>query len=290
MSYATIEQSENLSEQTYLYLISLPDRTLSYTNAPLAVVATIDVTDYVFVHPRGGIWHGSSGSDLDKDPGPTESPDAGRTGIDIRVSHLNPIVRAHRSFPPPGNTDVAVYRQNEIDGDPYLVWSGVIVETPIQGSTGILRCQHIIELVAGSEGLSETHGPTCPYMTYSFPCPVSANDFRQAITITDIDLDNFTITVSGIVQPDAWFTAGIFEAANGDKRFILDHSGTVLTLQQNFPATTLKIGDDASILAGDDHLFSTCQFKFGAQTGNGAAFGGNNLQANKNPHQVGRIQ
>ena len=114
--------------------------------------------------------------------------------------------------------------------------------------------------------------------------------FRQAVTVTNIDTENFMITVSGITQPDEWFTAGVFEAQNGDKRFILDHTGDVLTLQQNFPSTTVRIGDDLTILAGDDHLFSTCQFKFGAFTGAGAAFGGNNLQANKNPHQVGRLQ
>jgi hypothetical protein len=280
MTYATVEQSEYSAKQSFLYLIELPDRTLTYTNAPRTITATINGTSYAFTHPRGGISHSEA----------TMSGDAGRTGLDISVSHLNPIVRAHRSYPPAGDTDVTIYRQNEIDGVPEQIWAGVIVETPIEESTGVLRCQHIAELVSGSEGLAETFAPTCPYQTYHFPCPVPAASYRQAVTVTAIDLTNFTVTVTGITQPAAWFTAGVFEAVNGDKRFILDHTAGVLTLQQNFPTTTLKVGDSAVLLAGDDHLYSTCQFKFGADTGNGAAFGGNNVQANKNPHQVGRIQ
>lgn len=296
MTYPSIEQSEYDSRETFLYLIALPDRTLAYTNAPQTITATIDSVEYDFRHPLGGIWHGSVGSTPDDDggdgdEGPTESPDAGRTGLDIRVSHLNPIVRAHRSFPPPGNTDVDIYRQNEIDGDPEPVLLGyVVVETPIEDSVGIIRCQHIAEIVSGSEGLSETHGPTCPYMTYSFPCPAVLANHTSTATVTDIDTDSFTVEVDDISQIDGWFTAGVMEAPDGDKRFILDHTGDVLTLQQNFPSTTLKVGDVVNLIDGDDHLYQTCRDKFGDETGQGAAFGGNNLQANKNPHKTGRIQ
>lgn len=292
MTYASVEQSEYTSKQTYLYLITGSGFSYFYTNAPKTITATIDGTVYDFVHPRGGISHKGSGADQPggPDPGPTESPDAGRTGVSIFVSHLNPIIRRHRSFPPPGDTEITIYRQNETGGTPYQIWSGVLVETPIQGSTGILRCQHIAELVSGSEGLSETFGPTCPYMTYNFPCPAPAASYRQAVVVSDIDTEDMTVTVTGITQIDGWFEAGVFEAINGDKRFILTHIGGVLTLQQNFPSTTLKIGDDATLLAGDDRLFQTCRDKFGADTGSGAAFGGNNLQANKNPHEIGRVQ
>lgn len=296
MPYGDIEQSEHDSQQSYLYLVEMFDRTYTWTNGPTTITATVNGTSYAFRHPRGGIWHGSEGAgvsddDRKQDPGPTESPDAGRSGIDIHVSHENPIIRAHRSFPPAGDSNVSIFRMNELAGDPQPELLGyVITECPIEGSTGIIRCHHIAEIVSGSEGLSETYGPTCPYMTYHGACPVPAAAFRHAVTVTDIDTENFTVEVSGITQPDAWFTAGVLEAQNGDKRLILDHTGDVLTILQNLPATTLKVGDDITLLAGDDRLFGTCQFKFGAHTGNGAAFGGNSLQGNKNPHQVGRIQ
>lgn len=290
MTHATTEVSEYLAKQTFLFEFAAPNNTYRWTSAPKTVTATIDSADYDFSHPRGGI---SIGND------PLESPDAGRTGIDIVVSPLNPIVRAHRGFPPPGNIEATIYRQNEIGGEVFLVWKGVVVETPINHevdesgeakSFGIIRCQHIVELISGSEGLSEKWAPTCPFMTYHFPCPAQLTNHTTAVTVTAINTEEFTVEVSGITQINGWFTAGVFQAPNGDLRFILDHTGNTLTLQQNFPSTTLKVGDGAVLVDGDDHLYQTCRDKFGAETGNGAAFGGNHLQANRNPHEIGRLQ
>lgn len=290
MTYAATEISTSLAKQTFLFVFAGPLNTYRWTNQPLTLTATIDATDYDFKHPRGGI---SIGND------PVESPDAGRTGIEIVVSPLNPIIRAHRSFPPPGNIELTIYRQNELDGEAFQIWKGTVVETPIvhevseQGeslSYGIIRCQHIAELIAGSEGLTEKWAPTCPFMTYHFPCPAQLNNHTTAVAVSAIDTDNFTVTVTGITQIDGWFNAGVLQAPNGDMRFILEHVGGVLTLQQNFASTTLKVGDAAVLIDGDDHLYATCRDKFGTETGNGAAFGGNHLQANRNPHEIGRLQ
>lgn len=300
MAYEDIEPSEYEAKQSFLYLFQLPDRAYSWTSAPTTITATVDGIEYDFSHPRGGIWHGSSGAgvsdgDRKQDAGPTESPDPARTGVDIHVSHRNPIVRAHRSFPPPGDTDVTIFRQNEIDGELYQVWTGVLVETPIDGSTGILRCQHIVEVVSGSEGLSETFGPTCHYMFGHFPCPVplaSATD--NGLVVEEIDTENFTVKLSGSIRIAGKYKAGVFFATNDDKRFILGDtvvsSDHVLVLTQNFPSTTVRVGDVVSVLRGCDRLYQTCRDEFGEFTGDGAAFGGNNLQANKNPHEVGKIQ
>lgn len=301
MPYGDIEQSEHDSQQAFLYLIQLPDRVYSWTSAPLTITATVNGTEYDFVHPRGGIWHGAEGASVSEDernddPGPTISPDPGRSGIDIQVSHQNPIVRAHRSFPPAGDTDVSIFRLNEIGGTPEPIYTNyLIVECPIQGSTGTLRCHHITEVISGSEGLSETFGPTCHYMFAHFPCPVSiANATDTNLTVEEIDTANFTVKLSGSIRIAGKYKAGVFFATNDDKRFIIgdtvvsgDH---VLVLTQNFPSTTVRVGDVVSVLRGCDRLYQTCRDEWGEFTGDGAAFGGNNLQANKNPHQIGRIQ
>lgn len=285
-TYEENELSEHAAEQTFLFRFVSPLALYHWTNAPLAVIATIDGDDTLFVHPRGGIAPAND---------PTESPDAARSGLDISVSHLNPIIRAHREFPPPGDMEVDVWRQNEINGVVEHVWGGVVMETPIENSeadgkaVGVIRCQHVAELVSGSEGLSEKWAPTCPFMTYQHPCPARIANHSTTVTVVDIDVENFTVEVSGITQSDDWFRAGVFACANGDKRFILDHTGNVLTLLQNFPRSSLKVGDDATLIDGDDHLYETCSVKFGAETGGGAAFGGNHIQANKNVHQIGRV-
>lgn len=296
MTYESVEQSEYTSKQTYLYLITGSGFQYFYTNAPKTITATIDGTAYDFVHPRGGISHKGSGADEPDgpDPGPTESPDAGRTGVSIFVSHLNPTIRRHRSFPPPGDTEITIYRQNEISGTPYQIWSGVLVETPINGSTGILRCQHISELVSGSEGLSETFGPTCGFMFTVFPCPVPVADATDSdLVVESIDTEEFTVEVSGSIRIAGKYKPGVLIAPNNDMRTIIEDlkpANHIFTLQQNFPSTTLRVGDIVSVIRGCDRLFQTCRDEWGAFTGDGAACGCNNLQANKNPHEIGRIQ
>lgn len=279
MTYATIEQSEYSAAQVFLYQFTGPSGSFNWTNAPLAITTTIDTVSTTFRHPRGGISHND----------PTMSTQADRGNLEIYVSHRNPIIRAHREFPPPGDTGVTVWRQNEVGGDAFQIWSGVVVETPIVGSTGTIRCQHIAALVAGSEGLSEKWAPTCPFMTYSSPCPAQVANHSTSVVVVAIDTENFTVQVTGITQIDQWFNAGVFAVANGDKRMILDHTGDMLTLLQNFPISSLKVGDSAILIDGDDHLYQTCRDKFGSETGDGAAFGGNHLQANQNPHAIGRI-
>jgi len=280
MTYASIEQSEYDAAQTFLYEFRGPFGTFRWSSAPVVIAATIGATLTTFLHPRGGISHND----------PTMSPQADRGNLEITVSHRNPIIRAHREFPPAGDTEVTVWRQNEISGDVFEIWSGVVIETPIVGSTGIIRSQHWAAVVAGSEGLSEKWAPTCPFMTYQFPCPAQIANHSTAVVVSAVDTENFTVTVTGITQIDHWFNAGVFSVANGDKRFILDHTGDVLTLLQNFPVSSLKVGDSATLIDGDDHLYQTCRDKFGSETGNGAAFGGNHLQTNKNVHAIGRIE
>lgn len=295
MSFDSVERSESGARQTFLYLIEGVGFTYRLTNAPKTHSGTVGGVSYSWKHPRGGISHKSSGDEPGgSDPGPAESTDAGRTGVSIFVSHKNPVIKKHRSFPPPGDTDVTVYRQNEIGGEAQAVWSGTVVETPIEGSVGILRCQHVAELVSGSEGLTETFGPTCPWALGQRPCPVQLADVRDTGTVESIDTDNLEVVISGLSRADGWFRLGVLEAGDGDKRTIdadvFDGSNHVLTLRQNFSSTKLRVGHTVTLVWGDDYTKASCGPKFGLWTGNGTAFGGVNIQSNVNPHEVGRLQ
>lgn len=285
MAYDDIERSEYLGSETFFYVFIGPNFEYRWTNAPKSLDADIDGTTYTFKHPRGGITHVSA----------TESQNAGATSRDIKVSHRNPIIRRHREFPPPGDTEVTIYRQNEINGDVYEWWSGVVIETPIDGSKGVIHCKHVIELVSGSEGLTETQGPTCDYTHTIAPCPVPFNSINDTdLTVDDIDTDNLTVTVTGSIRIAGKYKLGIITAPNTDARTVLNDvivSGKhVLTLTQNFPASTLKVGDVVSVSRGCNVLPQTCRDEFGEWTGNGVAHSATNIHANKNLHQIGRLE
>lgn len=285
MSYASVEQSEYSAKATFLYFIQGVNFELYFTNAQKTITATIDGVAYDFKHPLGGITHTE----------PSESQDSGRTGTTLIVSLANTLYRKHKEYPPHGDTTLVIYRQNEIDGDPYQVWSGTIFSPKVEGVEVQFECLTDFELMARSEGLNDTFQALCNWFLFEYPCPVNRANWKVIVTVTDIDTDNLQVTVSGAGDKIAgWFKAGYLETPNGDKRTIIDDvvDGTdhILTLQQNFPSTSLKVNDSADAYPGCDRAYTTCRDKFGAETGNGAAFGGNNIQANVNPHEIGRLQ
>ena len=285
MSYGSIDQSEFSAKQTYLYLITGVNFELYFTNAQKSITASIDGTSYTFKHPLGGITHSE----------PSETQESRRTGTTLTVSLGNTLYRKHREYPPHGNTTLVIFRQNEIDGDPYQIWSGTIWSPLVDGIEVQFECLTDQETMARAEGLNDTYQSLCNWFLFNFPCPVNRANWRVGVTVEEIDTENFTVTVSGADDKIAgWFKAGYFEAPNGDKRTIIDDtidgSDHILTLQQNFPSTSLRANDSADAYPGCDRAYTTCRDKFGSETGSGAAFGGNNIQANVNPHEIGRLQ
>ncbi len=286
MSYDSIETSEFDSAQTYLYKLDGPDFGYTFTNSQRTVTATIDGSDYDFTHPLGGISHTEFSE---------SGADAGRTSTTLIVTIANNLFRKHKEFPPHGNTTLVIYRQNEVDGTPYQIWSGTVFSPLVDGIEARFECLTDQELMVRAEGLNDTYQALCNWFLFHYPCPVVKANWRVAVSVVSIDTENFEVVVSGAGAYIAgYFKAGTLECANGDKRTIINDlvSGAnhVLTLQQNFPSTTLRAGDSPDAYPGCDRAYSTCRDKFGAETGSGDAFGGNQIQANVNPHEIGRLQ
>ena len=285
MSYESIEVSESSSLQTYLYLIQGVNFELYFTNAQKTITATIGSNTYDFKHPLGGISHTE----------PSDATDSGRTGTTLSVSLANPLYRKHKEYPPHGDTTLVIYRQNEIGGTPYQEWSGTIFSPLVEGVEVKFECLTDFELMTRAEGLNDTYQALCNWFLFEYPCPVNRANWKVIVTVEDIDTENLSVTVSGAGDKIAgWFKAGYFDAPNGDKRTIIDDtlSGAnhILTLQQNFASTSLRVNDSADIYPGCDRAYTTCRDKFGSETGSGAAFGGNPIQTNVDPHEIGRLQ
>lgn len=217
---------------------------------------------------------------------PDITQDITQANVRITVPFDNPFVELHGPFPPPNDTLVTIFKFYLDVTDPEEHWTGVVRRVGHQGAQATLECATTLDLLQ-AEGNPENHGNLCNYFLGDGRCPVQMINWRVPVTATVISGN--TVTVTGITEIDGWFQGGTFQAPDGDWRHITAHVGDVLTLNSPFTSTSLAVDDGADIYAGCDRAFSTCINKFGDETGDGAAFGGNPIQANVNPHQLGRV-
>lgn len=223
---------------------------------------------------------------------PQINQDTGKSDITISVPFDNPVVLLHSLSPPPLDTEVLIYKFYEGVTDPEVHWRGRVLKPSQTDSNAQLECGTTLSHLLSLDGLPENHQILCNKRLGDGRCPVNLENFRLTVTVTDAstsDLGVSTVTVTGITQPEGWFERGKIQAPNGDYRFIVAHVGGLLTLDHAFPADTLAEDDTPDIFPGCDLAYATCIGKFGSETGNGDAFGGEPTIPNTNPHDFGRM-
>ena len=279
MAYSTYELSTHAGKAIFLYRFVTPTGDYYFTNQPASITATINAIAYSFTPVY--IHHSE----------PKLSGDSHAGTIELTIGKANPLANMHKAYPPQGDTWVTIFRKHKDDAEVIQFWLGKVIRLNWNNDTEVIIDAEPVTATLRNEGLTDTFQSPCNFFLYDGRCPVKAANWTKSVTVSAI-ADN-VYTVTGITEIDGWFTAGVMEADNGDKRFILLHNtvsgAKKLTLNQAFPSTTVAVGDSVVLYAGCDRLYSTCVNKFGAETGEGAAFGGNNLQCSTNPHQIGRI-
>lgn len=119
----------------------------------------------------------------------------------------------------------------------------------------------------------------CNYALYGAGCRVNKELFKVETSVNTV-LDTTLHAPAFATQPDGWFRNGFIKKnSTGEVRFIIDHVGTLLTLQT--PFVDLDPGDAVTAYAGCNRSFETCVAKFN----NGHRFSGFQWIPSKNPFQ-----
>lgn len=288
MAYDDIELSAFGGQPLYLYRFVSPLVTYYFTNMSIPITAEIDGDEIEFTAPEGGVSHTEPEQDGDPQHG----------DIDVIVAKDNAIIKLHRGFPPPGDTVLTIWRKHKGDPEVRLYWQGVVSRTPIDinedgAVEARIQCQTEMSFFE-AEGLVDTFMNPCNFFLGDGRCPVLLSNWRRSLTVISIS-ENQVVVSGDVITPTTKYRAGKLVCANGDQRSILADAldlGTghrTLTLTQAFSAASLQEGDPVDGYRGCDLLHTTCKVDFGAETGNGDAFGGNPAQASLNPHEVHRI-
>jgi hypothetical protein len=100
---------------------------------------------------------------------------------------------------------------------------------------------------------------TCQRALYDEGCGVDATAYDFATTVSSVSGQVVTVaSVDG--NPDGWYANGIL-AIGTERCFIVDQTGTALTLQGRIPAAVTG-GASVTLYAGCDKLHATCVAKF----------------------------
>ena len=157
-------------------------------------------------------------------------------------------------------------------------WKGFISQVVFEGSTAIISCKPLIELMS-RQGPRMTFQQPCNHVLYDDRCTVSENSFRFQAIPAAISSDGTQFTFTGIgssppltsapsgFQGNFYIGGMIRDFLGVDHRLIVGQSGDVITVQYAFEESLA--GQQLDVFAGCDHQIGTCAQKFSNEINHG---------------------
>lgn len=211
-----------------------------------------------------------------------------RSGLKLTVPRDFPIAELYR-VAPPGDVVAMTLRRlhlSDADGELATLWTGRVVN--VAWSQDATQATITLEPVYTSlrrTGLRRMYGKLCPHVLYGPACKVNPAAFAVEGALTAVGATTIAATAWG-AKPVGWFDGGYIEWAEGggtERRFIVAHTGSTLTLDRRAPG--LEVGAAVTAYPGCDHTLQTCHDKFD----NVLNYGGTPFIPQKNPFGGGPI-
>lgn len=212
------------------------------------------------------------------------STDVDRAAMRLSVPRTLDVAGLFVVSPPSDPVGVVISAYHDGDGEVVVNWQGVVVAADFRGVLVDLVCSPA-HLAMRRVGLRRVYSRTCTHVLYGGGdgrCNVNKEAYKVTGTVVSVTSNGLVFTVNEFGAYAAnHFAGGYIEFApvTGaiDRRFIVSHSGTSVTLAQ--PATALVAGMSVSAFPGCDHTLATCHTKFN----NVANYGGQPWIPSKNP-------
>lgn len=289
VSFDGLETSTQDGQPVELYKFVLSGRTFYMTTAE---------EDVQF---GGFTWQATPG--LSRSPITLQQVGKART-LDVTLERTNSAARVLISNGiPPRTATLLIRRVHRGDTDARQIWSGNISKARLEGVTLHLTVPNAMDVQLGAELPFVEVSGTCQHILYGTGCGVDRNyltyetqGFLVATTAASQTGDVLTVAdmddAGGTPHPDQWARFGeVRRLVDGERRTILDHTGTALTL--DVPFAYLTAGDELEVWAGCDHKITVyrgntfpldvipghCDTKFS----NGPNFGGHPEAPLSNP-------
>lgn len=160
---------------------------------------------------------------------------------------------------PPPELYLEIFRVHGTDGTIQPWFSGSVNAITMEGNKASVSIPSIFSAYMSSEFPNVMYQSQCNHPLYSTRCGVNRADFTLLGVIDSIIDETRIIVTSAADKPDQWLKAGEI-VTNSERRLIVDHTGSILTL--GYPFRSMTVGQDITAYAGCDHSIETCHAKF----------------------------
>lgn len=262
MSYDVIESSEWQGEPIEMYTLSRSTHAWRYTSADHNV--TVNGSLFTAIPIKRSALE--------------QNQDTSRSPITISMDKDAPFLGQFRGSPPTDIVHLTVQRMHEGDPEVTTPWVGRVVNVKFLEREAEVRCEPVYTSIKRPV-LRRRYQTTCPHVLYGVQCGVLNSSFLTQTTLSGVSGSLITASVFNS-KPDAYYAGGYVDwETDGvvERRFILSHTGTTLTL--NLPFKGIAQGDRVRAYPGCDHALNTCNSKFN----NVDNYGGQPFYPNKNP-------
>lgn len=194
---------------------------------------------------------------LDRDAIDFSEEDVGQT-LAVRLPASNAVAQLFATYNPISPVALTVYRKHRTDPEEIIIFVGKVVNAGFDGPQVTLTCAPVSDSFRRVTP-SIVYQSQCNWNLYGTGCGVNKNSFKDSGIVAAVAGATVQAAVLG-TRPAGWYNNGWLELASGDRRFVIDHSGSTVTLQSPFPG--LAVGTAFDAYAGCDRSETTCTGKF----------------------------
>lgn len=211
--------------------------------------------------------------------------------VTLARNHAAAVVLMSNGIPPRVAT-LQLHRFHRGDTEARLQWSGSVSQVRVEGPYLRLLVPNDADVALNAKLPFAAISRTCQHMLYGPGCEVDRDyptfdnhehmSVAAAVSQTGAELEvSELVTALSVARPNQWARFGeVRRVVDGERRSILDQTGTTLTLDR--PFAYMVAGDDLEIYAGCDWAITTCRDKFS----NNQRFGGHPDAPDFNPMNI----
>jgi len=191
----------------------------------------------------------------------TTSDGASSSDLELEMPFDLPVAIEYAFTDTPPQLNFTLYRGHvsDPDGEFRVMWTGEASTWSVKGRQASLKIPSAFAVALDNIIPSRRWQGPCNHLLYDGRCAVVKAAFSTITTITAFSTNQ--VSVASLSWSGTEGIGGeVLNNSTGERRTIIAHSGTLITLK--LPFSQLTIGDSVTVSMGCDHSAATCRDKF----------------------------